>query len=258
MRHLIVDERNNILLVTLNRPEVHNAICLGMLHELSDVLEKYWFDKKVRALIITGSGEKAFCAGADLKERISMSEDEVRVFIRTIRDTFTKIEDIPKPVICAMNGVAFGGGLELALACDLRIAAKGVLMGLTETSLAIIPGAGGTQRLPRIVGISKAKELIYLAKRITAEEAMVIGLVNEVVERERLLDRAFEIAREIAKKGPIAISQAKYAINRGYEVDIKSGLEIETKAYEVLIPTKDRLEGLKAFMEKREPNYKGE
>ncbi|MGB9667318.1 MAG: enoyl-CoA hydratase [Thermosulfidibacteraceae bacterium] len=258
MRHLIVDERNSILLVTLNRPEVHNAICLGMLHELSDVLEKYWFDKKVRALIITGSGEKAFCAGADLKERISMSEDEVRVFIRTIRDTFTKIEDIPKPVICAMNGVAFGGGLELALACDLRIAAKGVLMGLTETSLAIIPGAGGTQRLPRIVGISKAKELIYLAKRITAEEAMVIGLVNEVVERERLLDRAFEIAREIAKKGPIAISQAKYAINRGYEVDIKSGLEIETKAYEVLIPTKDRLEGLKAFMEKREPNYKGE
>ncbi|MGB9807537.1 MAG: enoyl-CoA hydratase-related protein, partial [Thermosulfidibacteraceae bacterium] len=131
MRHLIVDERNSILLVTLNRPEVHNAICLGMLHELSDVLEKYWFDKKVRALIITGSGEKAFCAGADLKERISMSEDEVRVFIRTIRDTFTKIEDIPKPVICAMNGVAFGGGLELALACDLRIAAKGVLMGLT-------------------------------------------------------------------------------------------------------------------------------
>lgn len=257
MKYVLAEEKERILLITLNRPEVHNALCLSLLYELRDLLLKYWFDSGIRVLVITGSGDKAFCAGADLKERIGMSEEEVRNFIRTIRDTFTMLEDIPKPVICAINGVAFGGGLELALACDIRIASSNAVLGLTETSLAIIPGAGGTQRLPRIVGVAKAKELIFLAKRITASEALSIGLVNEVVESEKLLDRAFEIANEIADKGPIAIAQAKFAINKGVECDIKTGLEIETKAYEVLIPTEDRVEGLKAFLEKRKPQYKG-
>jgi len=258
MKYIKVEKKEHTLLLILNRPKVMNAICYEMLIEMRKTLNSAWFDKDIRAIIITGAGEKSFCAGADLKERESMTETEVRNFIRTIRDTFTMLEDIPKPVIAAINGYAFGGGLEMALACDIRIASENAIMGLTETSLAIIPGAGGTQRLPRIVGRAWAKELIYTAKRIKAEEALKIGLVTHVVPLDRLLDKAFEIAEEIAANGPIAVAQAKFAINRGMEVDIKSGLEIESKAYEVLIPTKDRMEALKAFKEKRKPNFIGE
>ena len=258
MSFVLKEKRDFVLLLTLNRPEVMNALNLQTLLELRSTLEEVWFSRDVRVLIITGAGEKAFCAGADLKERERMSEIEVKNYIKTIRDTFTMIEDIPKPVICAINGYAFGGGLEMALACDIRIAADTAKMGLTETSLAIIPGAGGTQRLPRVVGKAKAKELIFTARRIDAQEAYRIGLVNEVVPRERLLDRAFEIASEIAQNGPLAVEAAKFAINRGSEVDLKTGLEIESKAYDTLIPTKDRREGLLAFKEKRKPNYVGE
>ncbi len=258
MSFVLKEKRDFVLLLTLNRPEVMNALNLQTLLELRSALEEVWFSRDVRVLIITGAGEKAFCAGADLKERERMSEIEVKNYIKTIRDTFTMIEDIPKPVICAINGYAFGGGLEMALACDIRIAADTAKMGLTETSLAIIPGAGGTQRLPRVVGKAKAKELIFTARRIDAQEAYRIGLVNEVVPRERLLDRAFEIASEIAQNGPLAVEAAKFAINRGSEVDLKTGLEIESKAYDTLIPTKDRREGLLAFKEKRKPNYVGE
>ncbi len=258
MGYVLKEKRDFVLLLTLNRPEVMNALNLPTLLELKGILEEVWFSRDVRVIIITGAGDKAFCAGADLKERERMTELEVKNYIRTIRETFTMIEDIPKPVICAINGYAFGGGLEMALACDIRIAADTAKMGLTETSLAIIPGAGGTQRLPRIVGKAKAKELIFTARRITADEAYRIGLVNEVVPKERLLDRAFEIAEEIAKNGPLAVEAAKFAINKGSEVDIKTGLEIESKAYDTLIPTKDRREGLLAFKEKRKPNYVGE
>ncbi len=258
MRYITLEKKEHTLLLTLNRPEVMNALCYDMLLEIQQALNSVWFDKNTRVIILTGSGEKAFCAGADLKEREKMTEDEVRNFIRTIRDTFTMFEDIPKPVIAAINGYAFGGGLEMVLACDIRIASENAVMGLTETSLAIIPGAGGTQRLPRIVGRAWAKELIFTARRITADEALKIGLVTHVVPREKLLDKAFEIAEEIAANGPIAVTQAKFAINRGVEVDIKTGLEIESKAYEVLIPTKDRVEALKAFKEKRKPQFKGE
>ncbi len=258
MKYITLEKKEHILLLTLNRPNVMNALCYDMLLEIQQALNSVWFDKETRVIIVTGSGEKAFCAGADLKEREKMTEEEVRNFIRTIRDTFTMFEDIPKPVIAAINGYAFGGGLEMVLACDIRIASDNAVMGLTETSLAIIPGAGGTQRLPRIVGRAWAKELIYTARRISAEEALKIGLVTHVVPKEKLLDKAFEIAREIASNGPIAVTQAKFAINRGIEVDIKTGLEIESKAYEVLIPTKDRVEALKAFKEKRKPRFKGE
>jgi len=255
----VLDERRGpVLILTLNRPQVMNAINFSLLRLLKGRLEACWFDREVRVILITGAGEKAFCAGADLKERATLSEVEVKEFILTIRDTFTMLEEIPKPTIAVINGGAFGGGLEMALACDLRIASDQALMGLIETSLAIIPGAGGTQRLPRVVGRARAKELIFTARRITAKEAERIGLVNEVVPGKRLIDRALEVAQEIAVNGPLALAQAKYAINAGSEVEIHEGLLIESRCYDNIIPTKDRLEGLKAFREKRKPHYTGE
>lgn len=254
---LLREEKNNICFLTLNRPNVMNAFNFDMLLALKKEIDEIRFRRDIRVVIITGAGEKAFCAGADLKERATMPEDKVKEFIYTIRNLFTDIENLPKPVIAAVNGVALGGGTELALACDIRIASDNATMGLTETRLAIIPGAGGTQRLPRIVGISKAKELIFTGRRISAEEAYKIGLVNKVTTFEDLIPECEKLAMEILETGPIAIEQAKYAINKGIEVDINTGLAIESNAYWITIPTEDRLEGLKAFKEKRKPNYKG-
>jgi enoyl-CoA hydratase/carnithine racemase len=255
---LKVEQRNKIAILTLNRPEIMNALNFPLLKELNHFVTEANFDKGIRVIIITGAGEKAFCAGADLKERREMTPEEVKRYIFTIRTTFTAVEYLPKPVIAAVNGVALGGGTELALACDMRIASKNATMGLTETSLAIIPGAGGTQRLARAVGNGKAKEMIFLAKRISADEAYEIGLVNKVVEPEKLMDEAISWAEKICENGPIALEQAKMAINYGTETDIFTGLAFETQCYNVLIPTKDRLEGLQAFKEKRKPQYKGE
>lgn len=187
-----------------------------------------------------------------------MSPDQVRRFIFTIRNTFTAVEQVRVPVIAALNGFAFGGGLELALACDLRIAASSAVMGLTETSFAIIPGAGGTQRLPRIIGVARAKELIFTARRIDAKTALEIGLVNKVVEPDQLMPAALEMAREIAKNGPVGVAQAKFAINYGIDASLGVALPLESKAYEVTIPTRDRQEALAAFAEKRRPVFRGE
>ncbi len=187
-----------------------------------------------------------------------MSMDEVRQYIRYIRDTFTEIENLPIPVIAAINGFALGGGLALALACDMRICAPGAKMALNETSLGIIPGGGGTVRLPRLVGKGVAKEMILSARWVEAEEAMRIGLVNEVAPEGRLMEAAIAMAGRIVANGPIAVTQAKYVINRGLESDLEEALQTESDAYEVCIPTKDRLEALAAFKEKRKPQFKGE
>ncbi|OUM88896.1 MAG: enoyl-CoA hydratase [Bacillus thermozeamaize] len=255
---LRVEKEQYLCLITLNRPEVYNSLNREIVLSLREELERLADDKSVRAVIITGEGEKAFCAGADLKERQTMTPEQVLQFLKTLQDTLLTLERLPKPVIAAINGVAFGGGTELALACDLRIMSRHAKMGLTETSLGIIPGGGGTQRLPRLIGKGKAKELIYTARHVDAEEALAIGLVNQVVEPAELLDAARRLAADIAKNAPLAIAQAKYAIDHGLEVDLVTGLAIETNAYQVLIPTKDRLEGLKAFQERRKPNYRGE
>jgi len=255
---LVLEERREaVAILKLNRPEVMNSFNFAMLRELRERVEALHWDRKARVVIITGAGEKAFCAGADLKERASLGEDQVREFIFTIRNLFTFIEFMSKPVIAAVNGIALGGGTELALACDLRIASENATMGLTETRLAIIPGAGGTQRLPRLVGRGKAKELIFTGRRVDAKEAFEIGLVNKVAPAEKLLDECLEMAAMICEAGPVAIGQAKYAINYGSEVDLHTGLAIESNAYWVTIPTEDRLEGLAAFREKRKPVYKG-
>jgi enoyl-CoA hydratase/carnithine racemase len=240
-----------------------NCFSFDLLALLGEAIREANFDTGLRCLIITGAGgndpqKASFSTGADLKERRTLSPDQVRRFIFTIRSVFTSVEQLRVPVIAAINGFAFGGGMELALACDIRIAARTAIMGLTETSLAIIPGAGGTQRLPRIVGIAKAKELIFTARRITAQSALEIGLVNKVVEPEKLIDSAGEMAHEIAQNGPIAVTQAKFAINCGMDAPLSVALPLESKAYEITIPTKDRMEALTAFAEKRKPVFKGE
>jgi len=254
---LRVDTEEHIAVLTLNRPEVMNSFNFTMLKALKEQIDILRFDPDIRVVIITGSGDRAFCAGADLKERATLSPIQVKQFIYTIRNLFTDIEELNKPVIAGVNGIALGGGTELALACDIRIAAASASMGLTETKLAIIPGAGGTQRLPRLVGKGKAKELIFTGRRVNAEEAEKIGLVNAVCTPDRLLEECKNMAAMICENGPIAVEQAKYAVNRGIETDIHTGLAIESNAYWVTIPTEDRLEGLTAFREKRKPNYQG-
>jgi len=254
---LLTEHRPPFLIITLNRPEVRNALNAKLLQEFERAIDEVPFLPDLRVLIITGGGGKAFCAGADLKERLGMAENEVRSFLSAVRRLFIKIEELPLPVIAAINGFALGGGTELALACDLRVAVADATLGLTETRFAIIPGAGGTQRLPRLVGISLAKELIYTGRQLTAQEALAKGLVNRIAARDKLMAVCLELAGEIAKAGPVAVAQAKFAINKGQDVELHTGLAIEASAYETCIPTEDRIEGLKAFQEKRQPTYKG-
>ncbi|MBI5016095.1 MAG: enoyl-CoA hydratase/isomerase family protein [Deltaproteobacteria bacterium] len=254
---ILVQKEGGVWTLTLNRPDSMNSVNFALLLELRKAVEEVQFDPEARCLIVTGAGDRAFCSGADLKERAGMSENDVRRFITTIRTTFTMVENLPVPVIAAVNGVALGGGTELALASDLRIVSERATLGLTETSLAIIPGAGGTQRLPRIVGKAKAKELIFTAQRIDAATALAIGLANKVVPHESLLDEARSLAATIARNGPVAVRVAKNAIDRGFEMDLASGLVFESTCYEITIPTEDRREGLAAFREKRKPEYNG-
>ncbi|HEX5679325.1 MAG TPA: enoyl-CoA hydratase [Desulfobacterales bacterium] len=254
---LLSREEDGILTLTLNRPEVMNSLNFELLHRLRDQVDRVRHRRDVRVIVVTGAGEKAFCSGADLKERAGLPPEKVKEFIFTIRNLFTAIEQLGMPVIAAVNGVALGGGTELALACDIRIAAATATLGLTETRLAIIPGAGGTQRLPRLIGRGKAKELIFTGRRVEAAEALQIGLVNRVCPPEALVDECRRMAAMICETGPIAVEQAKHAINHGLETDLTTGLAIESAAYWMCIPTEDRLEGLAAFREKRKPVYKG-
>lgn len=254
---LLTEEKNQVIILTLNRPQAMNSLNFDLLYAVKEKIEEIIYRDDIRTVILTGAGERAFSAGADLKERASLSQDQVKKFILTIRNLLTTIQNLSKPVIAAVNGIALGGGTELALASDIRIASTQATMGLTETRLAIIPGGGGTQRLPRIIGVGKAKELIFTGRRVDAKEALDIGLVNALAEPDQLLDECLKMADMIAETGPIAVEQAKYAINQGIEVDLATGLAIESNAYRVTIPTEDRIEGLTAFKEKRKPVYKG-
>ncbi|MBP1965641.1 enoyl-CoA hydratase [Paenibacillus aceris] len=255
---LVSNIGDGIVLMTLNRPEAANALSIKMLEELRDAAATCRFDRSVRCVVVTGAGKKAFCAGADLKERAEMDMNQVRRTVSLIREIINDLEALPQPVIAAVNGAAFGGGTELALACDIRIASETATFALTETSLGIIPGAGGTQRLPRLIGKGRAKELIFTGRKIDANEAKDMGLVEYVTPPESLLDKALEIAGQIVRNAPIAVAQAKFAIDKGFDADMSTGLAIEQNAYEVTIPTKDRSEGLQAFKEKRPPIFKGE
>jgi methylglutaconyl-CoA hydratase len=245
-------------LVTIHRPEVLNCLSFPTLKRFRALCRELSLDLSLRAILITGAGEKAFCAGADLVERRTMPKEIVPSFVRNIRRLMDDVEALPQPTIALINGFAFGGGTELLLACDLRIAAPHAQLGLTETSLAIIPGAGGTQRLPRLIGKARAKELILTARRIDAAEAERIGLVNRIATAGGLLESGLELARAIAANGPVAVRAAKRAVDRGSDLPLEQGLEIEAQCYDLTLNTRDRLEALAAFSEKRKPVYVGE
>jgi enoyl-CoA hydratase/carnithine racemase len=216
-------------------------------------------ESSTRCLVVTSSSQKIFSAGADLKERNKMTQQQASEFVTSLRNTFHKVSQLPMPVICAMEGLALGGGLEVALACDIRIASSNSIMGLPETTLAIIPGAGGTQRLPRLIGLPRAMELVFTGRRITADVAYQYGLVNQVVPPGEADATALALAWQISKSGPIALRAAKEAMQRGMELsNMNSALQVERECYERTLPTKDRLEGLAAFQEGRIPKYTGE
>lgn len=249
---------DGVAVIELHRPNHMNALNADLVDALFDSLDRVATDSAVRVLVITGAGEKAFCAGADLKERKGMSEADVYRTVRRLRALTNAVAAVPKPVIAAINGYALGGGLELALACDIRLVSDNAIVGLTETRLGIIPGAGGTQRLARLVGPSKAKELIFTAKRLSADETVALGVATETHPVSDLRNKAVELAKTIAKAAPLALREAKFAIDHGAEVDLASGLAIESRAYDVLIPTRDRVEALEAFGQKRPPEFRGE
>jgi methylglutaconyl-CoA hydratase len=258
---LLVDRRGPAVFLTLNRPGAANALLRALVAELTknlgDLAREIAGGADLRALVVTGAGDKAFCAGADLKERRTWTLDDTRVFLGEINALMDALAAFPRPTVAAINGVAFGGGLELALACDIRIAADTAEMGLTETRLGIIPGAGGTQRLARIAGVAVAKELILTGRRIGASRARELGIVSEVVPTAELSAAAARWASELAAAAPLALGAAKRAIDEGLARPLAEGLKIERDRYEEVLVTEDRNEGLAAFIEKRPSVYKG-
>lgn len=253
---VIVEEHGPIWHVRINAPERRNALGKAVVAGLHAAVERVATQKQVRAVILSGVGEKAFCAGADLKERRGMPEAEVRSFVAAMNAMMGAISTSPKVWIAAIQGACLGGGLELALCCDLRVAREGAIIGLPEARLGIIPGAGGTQRLPRLIGTARAKELILTGQRITPERALALGVVNRVGPDH--LAEAEALAAEVAKCAPISLTQAKKAVDGGWDLHLEAGLRWERACYDVTIPTQDRVEALEAFAEKRAPNFKGE
>lgn len=313
-RQILLDHLSNpdsdiggiVSILTLNRPNAANAIGKTMLQELQQALTELEYDapshshnqdqqksqspmSQSRCVIIASSSSRVFSAGADLKERRSMSSQATEGFVTDLRHSFQRISELPMPVIAAISGAALGGGLELALCCDIRIAQESAVLGLVETSLAIVPGAGGTQRLPRLIGLSKAKEMIFTATPISAAQALEYGLVDYVVNDETskgaspssnpqdgtsssgtqapspkqpqlpVLDKALELAWRIASNGPLAIQAAKRAMNHGmFAPKMQAALDVERQCYSTILNTHDRLEGLAAFAQKRKPQFRGE
>jgi enoyl-CoA hydratase/carnithine racemase len=253
-----VDQRGTVSVFTIARPERMNSLSRSTLRALGKLTREAVENPSVRAIVITGSGEKAFCAGADLKERQGMSENDVRLQVELYRAELGVLDRSPKPVVAALNGVAFGGGLELALMCDLRVCAPHVEVALPETTLGIIPGAGGTQRLPRVVGEARAKEMILLGRRVKAQEALAWGLVNRVSpEGVSVVDDAVAWISPIAEGAPIAQAAALQAIDRSFDTTLDLGLELEKVSYDRVLVSEDRREALTAFAEKRKPRFSG-
>jgi enoyl-CoA hydratase/carnithine racemase len=250
--------RPHVLLLTLNRPEVRNALNTRMGEELREIFVPLKFTPgSLRAIVITGAGDRAFCAGGDLKERHGMTDETWRAQHAIFEEAYYAVMDCAVPVIAAVNGAAYAGGAELALACDFIYAARGARFALTEVSIGIMPGGGGTQTLPRAVGERRAKELILSAEPWTAEQALEWGMVNRVCPPESLLDDAIATAERIAANAPISVRQAKKSIHYGLQTDLATGLILEVQAYDRMISTEDRREGIRAFNEKRKPRFEG-
>jgi methylglutaconyl-CoA hydratase len=253
-----IEQRGAIAVWTIDRADRRNALSRAAVLAFGKLARDAATNDSIRAIVVTGAGEVAFCAGADLKERQAMDENEVRAQVDLYRSEFRPLDQSPKPVVAAINGVALGGGLELALACDLRAAAAHARLGFPETSLGIIPGAGGTQRLPRIVGEGRAKEMILLGRQLTAEEALSWGLIHRVTARGvNVVDDVLEWLRPIAEGAPIAQAAALTAIDRAFDVSLDVGLELEKVSYDQTLVSADRREALAAFAQKRAPRFQG-
>jgi enoyl-CoA hydratase len=253
---ILFQKADGIATVTLNRPDSLNALNSDVYNELYDVFEAIESDEEVRVVILTGSGEKAFAAGSDVVEMQNMNTLEIQKFVATIRKASDRIYTLTKPTIAAIHGYALGGGCELSMCCDLRICSEKARFGQPEINLGLIPGACGTQRLPRLIGVAKAKEMIFLGDMIKADEALNLGLVNKVVPPENLMDEAVEWAKKLAgKSGPI-LAMAKMAINTGIDTDITSGLNIEARCLALCFATEDQKAGMKAFVEKEKVEFK--
>ncbi|HEY2899303.1 MAG TPA: enoyl-CoA hydratase-related protein [Polyangia bacterium] len=258
---ILVERKGTTAIITLNRPAAMNALSVALVAELEQTVRDLRGagagTGAIRALIITGAGGKAFCAGADLKERRAISLADTRRFLHALNAAVDTVAAFPVPVIAAVNGAAFGGGFELALACDIRLAADNAELGLVEVRLGIIPGAGGTQRLARVAGVAVAKELILTGRRIDAATARGLGIVSSVHPAADLQGAAEAVAAEIAAGGPLAVAQAKRAIDDGLSLSLDAALAVERACYEVVLTSEDREEGLRAFVEKRRPVFQG-
>lgn len=255
---LRLERRGGVAILTLHRPERHNALCRDLLLALGEMGETLGKDRDLRAIVVTGSGPKAFSAGADLKERKGMSENDVRLQVQLYRETLFWLRTADVPTIAALNGVAFGGGLEIALLCDFRVAAEHAVLGLPEVTLGIIPGAGGTQTLPRLIGEARAKEMILFGTRLTAPEALQIGLLNRVTPEGRsVVEDTLEWIEPLVTGAPIAQRAALGALRAAAEVNFQHGAELERVFYDECLRSHDRLEALSAFAEKRKPLFEG-
>ena len=255
---LLVERNQHLVTIYFNRPESLNALNTQMARELAFLLEELAGDPAVWTAILTGKGERAFSAGADLKERRDMGKEEMRRQRELFVKAFKAVATFPKPLIGAVNGYAFGGGFEFALGCDILLASENAQFSLPEVGLGIIPGGGGTQNLPRLVGPALAKELIFTGRRLSAREALDFGIVRRITPPEGLLAEAEALAAAIMKNSPSAVWQAKKAINLGLDVDLSTGFSLEAECYNVCLTTADREEGLKAFNEKRKPVFTGQ
>ena len=255
---LLYERDKGIGVVVLNRPRQKNALSLRMKKELRDVFDAIEQDREVKIVILTG-GDEAFSAGADIKERATMQMTQAEAYFerRASHDFYCRIENCAKPVIAAISGVAVGGGCELALVCDFRIASDTARLGFPEVKIGMIPAAGGTQRLPRLIGAAKAKELLFTGEFVDAQEACRIGLVNRVVPVDRLMEEATTLARKLADYPPLSVKFMKRAVNTGMQLDLASALDYESHIAAMLGTSEDRIEGFKAFVEKRKPVFKG-
>ena len=256
---LVTRPEEHLAVVMLNRPERSNAINTQMGRDLRELFGGFYVNSEaIRCIILTGAGEKAFCAGGDLKQRNEMTNEAWREQHAIFEQYVLALADCPMPLIAAVNGAAYGGGLEMALAADFIYAAKSARFALTETSLGIMPGAAGTQHLPRACGVRRAKEIIFSAEPFTAQQALEWGIVNKICDDQSLMDEALATGRRIAGNAPLAVRQAKKSIGVSTDLPFKAGYAFEIEAYNQLVPTRDRLEGIRAFNEKRRPSFTGE
>lgn len=255
LKNVLLEKEGNLAIVTINRPKALNALNSETLKDLNTVIDDLEKDNNIYAVILTGAGEKSFVAGADISEMKDLNEEQGREFGILGNKVFRRLETLDKPVIAAISGFALGGGCELAMSCDIRIASEKAKFAQPESGLGITPGFGGTQRLPRIVGLGKAKELIYTGEIIKADEALRIGLVNKVVALEELMSEAKAMANKIMVNAPIAVRLCKDAINRGMQVGMDEAIMIEAEDFGKCFSTEDQTEGMTAFMERREKNF---